>query len=272
MRGAADSAPPKATTSPSSTPSALRCSKTMQRRNGKIPRRHRRLRPQQGQCDVLQPRRLRWRLTKGTRVMLSGEVGYFRGAMQLTHPDFLVLGRRRRGRTQLRQQVAAQHRRRLAGGQRAGATSRTSSAAATRSIRPATKLQSWDIFACVRQVLEVLDPVPDPLPAAVRTERGLIGEDEALRAIHLAENAAERAAPGSGWPSTKRSACSGRWRCAGTVNCPSPGPPAPRRDERAGRRTAAAAAVRADRRTARGARRARRRTGRHPSDESAAAG
>src|SRR5262249_39578409 len=36
----------------------------------------------------------RWieqQLAKGTRVMLSGEVGYFRGAMQLTHPDFLVL-------------------------------------------------------------------------------------------------------------------------------------------------------------------------------------
>ena len=30
-------------------------------------------------------------LAKGTRVMLSGEVSYFRGAMQLTHPDFLVL-------------------------------------------------------------------------------------------------------------------------------------------------------------------------------------
>ena len=30
-------------------------------------------------------------LSKGTRVMLSGEVGYFRNAMQLTHPDFLVL-------------------------------------------------------------------------------------------------------------------------------------------------------------------------------------
>jgi ATP-dependent DNA helicase RecG len=44
----------------------------------------------------------------------------------------------------------------------------------------------------VRQVLEVLDPVPDPLPAALRAERGLIGEDEALRAIHLAESPAER--------------------------------------------------------------------------------
>src|SRR5262249_39057135 len=30
-------------------------------------------------------------LTKDAKVMLSGEVGYFRGEMQLTHPAFLVL-------------------------------------------------------------------------------------------------------------------------------------------------------------------------------------
>ena len=33
-------------------------------------------------------------LLEGTRVMLSGEVGYFKGTMQLTHPAFLVLHRR----------------------------------------------------------------------------------------------------------------------------------------------------------------------------------
>ena len=30
-------------------------------------------------------------LVEGTRLMLSGEVGYFKGTMQLTHPAFLVL-------------------------------------------------------------------------------------------------------------------------------------------------------------------------------------
>ena len=30
-------------------------------------------------------------LLRGTRIMLSGEVGYFKGTMQLTHPAFLVL-------------------------------------------------------------------------------------------------------------------------------------------------------------------------------------
>ena len=32
-------------------------------------------------------------------------------------------------------------------------------------IYPANKkVQTWDIYACVRQVLDVLDPVEDPLP------------------------------------------------------------------------------------------------------------
>jgi ATP-dependent DNA helicase RecG len=55
-----------------------------------------------------------------------------------------------------------------------------------------TKLQSWDIFACVRQVLEVLDPVPDPLPETLCAAHNLASEDEALRAIHLAENDTDR--------------------------------------------------------------------------------
>jgi ATP-dependent DNA helicase RecG len=55
-----------------------------------------------------------------------------------------------------------------------------------------TKVQSWDIFACVRQVLEVLDPVADPLPETLCAKHNLASEDEALRAIHLAEDGAER--------------------------------------------------------------------------------
>ncbi len=60
-------------------------------------------------------------------------------------------------------------------------------------IYPANKkVQSWDIYACVRQVLDVLDPIDEPLPKSVLQQRNLITEDEALRAIHLAENTAER--------------------------------------------------------------------------------
>ena len=55
-----------------------------------------------------------------------------------------------------------------------------------------TKVQSWDIYACVRQVLDVLDPIEEPLPESFLRQHNLISEDEALRAIHLAENAVER--------------------------------------------------------------------------------
>lgn len=128
-------------------------------------------------------------LTEGTKVMLSGEVGYFKNTLQLTHPAFLVID--------------------AADGKNRGSASLKNIAEASQSVRgevaieeferpffpiyPASaKLQSWEIFRCVRQVLEVLDPVDEPLPAALRTERGLISEDEALRAIHLAEDASLR--------------------------------------------------------------------------------
>jgi ATP-dependent DNA helicase RecG len=128
-------------------------------------------------------------LTKGTKVMLSGEVGFFRNVMQLTHPAFLILDSpdgRNRGTRSLKS---------IADASQAVSGELAMSEFERRffPIYPAsTKLQSWDIFACVRQVLEVLDPVADPLPAELRAKLGLIPEEEALRAIHLAESEAER--------------------------------------------------------------------------------
>jgi ATP-dependent DNA helicase RecG len=54
------------------------------------------------------------------------------------------------------------------------------------------KVQSWDIYACVRQVLDVLDPIDDPLSESFVRQHNLISEDEALRAIHLAESTVDR--------------------------------------------------------------------------------
>jgi ATP-dependent DNA helicase RecG len=128
-------------------------------------------------------------LTKGTRVMLSGEVGYFRNAMQLTHPDFLVLDAadgKNRGSRSLRMIAEASQ----------AVSGEVLQEAFERSFYPiypaSTKVQSWDIFACVRQVLEVLDPVADPLPETLCAKHNLASEDQALRAIHLAEDGAER--------------------------------------------------------------------------------
>ena len=84
-------------------------------------------------------------LTKDTKVMLSGEVGFYKGAMQLTHPAFLILDSpdgKNHGTASLQE-----HRQRLAGQQRR----RLASDAYERHFFPiypaSTKLQSWDIFA-----------------------------------------------------------------------------------------------------------------------------
>ncbi|HEU4362127.1 MAG TPA: ATP-dependent DNA helicase RecG [Mycobacterium sp.] len=134
-------------------------------------------------------RGLQWRLKPDTKVMLSGEVGFYKGAIQLTHPDFLIMDE------SAREHFGSDSLRNIADASQAvtGEVRQEEFERRCYPIYPATsKLQSWDIFACVRQVLEVLDPVPDPLPAALRREHGLISEDAALRAIHLAEDAAER--------------------------------------------------------------------------------
>ena len=121
--------------------------------------------------------------------MLSGEVGFFRGAMQLTHPAFLILDSpdgKNRGSNSLRSIADASQA--VSGEVLVDAFERR-----FYPIYPASsKLQSWDIFACVRQVIEVLDPVSDPLPRSILDQHGLTSEDQALRDVHLAESPTER--------------------------------------------------------------------------------
>lgn len=126
-------------------------------------------------------------LVEGAKVMLSGEVGYFRGAMQLTHPAFLVLHESGgvRGSKSLKAVAEA-----------SGATGDDLLAAFERDFFPiypaSKKVQTWEIYACVRQVLDVLDPIPEPLPESFVRQHGLISEDQAIRAVHTAERSAER--------------------------------------------------------------------------------
>ncbi|HEX5143886.1 MAG TPA: ATP-dependent DNA helicase RecG [Mycobacterium sp.] len=133
------------------------------------------------------PKYLKSGLTVGSRVMLSGEVGYFRGAMQLTHPAFLLLDSGK-GTVALKKMIAAS-----SDGGDSGDLDMSIFERDFFPIYPASaKLQSWDIYACVRQVLAVLDPVPDPFPERFVREHDLIPEDEALRGVHTAESPAER--------------------------------------------------------------------------------
>ena len=128
-------------------------------------------------------------LVKGTRLMLSGEVGYFRGVMQLTHPAYLILNSPsgRIGGTKSLKTIAASAK------DPAGDFDMSPFERDYFPVDPASaKLQSWDIYACVRQVLDVLDPIPEPLPETFVRHHNLMSEDAALRAIHLAENEIER--------------------------------------------------------------------------------
>jgi ATP-dependent DNA helicase RecG len=127
-------------------------------------------------------------LPEGTRLMLSGEVGYFRGTLQLSHPAYLVL------ESPIGKKIGTKSLKTIAS--TSGATGEDLLSAFEREFFPIypanSKVQSWDIYACVRQVLEVLDPIEEPLPKSVLQQRHLVSEDQALRAIHLAENTAER--------------------------------------------------------------------------------
>ena len=124
-------------------------------------------------------------LKKDMRVMLSGEVGFFKGTMQLTHPAFLIVDSGKGSKSLAKIAETSKD-----------ASGELLLAAFARDFFPiypaSAKMQSWDIYACVRQVLDVLDPVADPLPEAVVRQRNLMSEDEALRAIHLSESEPER--------------------------------------------------------------------------------
>jgi ATP-dependent DNA helicase RecG len=126
------------------------------------------------------------KLPVDTRLMLSGEVGYYKGTMQLAHPDFLVL------QSPAGEKIGSKSLKTIAEAE-GGEFDLSIFERDSFPIYPASaKVQSWDIYACVRQVLDVLDPIEDPLPESILRQRNLISEDEALRAIHLAENEAER--------------------------------------------------------------------------------
>lgn len=129
-------------------------------------------------------------LTENTKVMLSGEVGYYGKTMQFTHPAFLIMDStdgRNHGSVSLREIADAS----------TLVTGELAMSEFERRVYPiypaSAKVQTWHIYGAVKQVLDQLDPVPDPLPADLRARLGLIDEDAALRGIHLAERPAERA-------------------------------------------------------------------------------
>ncbi|MBL0706405.1 ATP-dependent DNA helicase RecG [Sinomonas cellulolyticus] len=113
-------------------------------------------------------------LTPGTVAMFSGRVGAYRGRLQLTNPDYVLLDE-------------------------ASGTDASAEELADRPIPvyPATaKLPSWKIAQSVATLLGQLDleALTDPLPASLRAQYRLPGIAEAYRMIHIPATAQEWAA------------------------------------------------------------------------------
>ncbi len=115
----------------------------------------------------------RWhadKLQAGRRGLFSGKVGSFRGALQLTHPDYVL----------------------IPGGGEVDEIEKEAFARELIPVYPASAaLASWRIAQSIRIVLDQLDNLPDPLPQSLRASRGLIGLREAFEGIHRPDNRAD---------------------------------------------------------------------------------
>ncbi|MEU0500413.1 ATP-dependent DNA helicase RecG [Nocardia sp. NPDC005998] len=129
---------------------------------------------------------------EGVRAMMSGTVHWWRpDRWNLAHPDYLILPDKEEASIENLTSV------RGGGALRGLAQSAKGKEGVDVSfferefipVYPATaKVQSWDLLACVRQVLDQLDPIDDPLPSTLREDRGLMKVSDALRLIHLPEH------------------------------------------------------------------------------------
>jgi ATP-dependent DNA helicase RecG len=141
------------------------------------------------QANFFNPHRLRNVLTPERRVMLSGTVNYYppgSTSWSLAHPAYLVLPSSDDG---------------IVGPVSGGGSLAALAKEGRRSgegvdlslfdlpyipVYPASaEVQSWTFVNCLRQVLDQLDPVPEPLPERVRRDRGLLTMDAALRMVHF---------------------------------------------------------------------------------------
>ncbi|MBC7441023.1 MAG: ATP-dependent DNA helicase RecG [Ramlibacter sp.] len=116
-----------------------------------------------------------WRakqLQPGMRGMFAGKVTDYRGHLQLTHPTYKLFGPGDDDEPEMPTDAAA-------------AKLWIEQPVA---IYPATNtVASWQIAKTVELLLDSLDSVPDPLPAELRGERGLLPHGRALELIHRPE-------------------------------------------------------------------------------------
>lgn len=99
-------------------------------------------------------------LVPGARGIFAGTVGTYNGRLQLTHPGYTMLD-----------DFDAGDRKAL-----------------IPIYRAVGSLHTWTVTESVRRVLDVLDDVPDALPAVVRERRRLVSRTDALRGIHTPDS------------------------------------------------------------------------------------
>ncbi|MEU1525807.1 ATP-dependent DNA helicase RecG [Nocardia rhamnosiphila] len=138
--------------------------------------------------------KVKYAIRQGVRAMMSGTVNYWRpGQWNLSHPGYLILPEADDEEPTLTTVRGGGDLRGIAQSAKgAGGVDMSFFDREFIPVYPATaKVQSWEILACVRQVLDQLDPLADPLPAAVRDERELMPVGDALRLIHLPERTSD---------------------------------------------------------------------------------
>ncbi|MGH4023831.1 MAG: ATP-dependent DNA helicase RecG, partial [Pseudonocardiaceae bacterium] len=113
--------------------------------------------------------RLPERLTPGKQALFAGRVSVYRRTLQLTHPSFQLLD--------------------------GDADKLAEFSRPLIPVYPATKdVASWTIQLCARQIFDIFDDPPDPLPEHLRSRHRLPGLGAALRAVHRSDDRTEIAA------------------------------------------------------------------------------
>jgi ATP-dependent DNA helicase RecG len=120
------------------------------------------------ECKFFNFRQFQFRVPVGSSALFAGKVSIYKNKLQLTNPDYQPLTEEEEG---------------------ADVGGAIDEFVGLIPVYPAAaKVQSWQIAKCVRQTLDMLEPVEDPLPEQLRKRHDYIGYDEAIRAIHQAKD------------------------------------------------------------------------------------
>ncbi|WP_024796674.1 ATP-dependent DNA helicase RecG [Tomitella biformata] len=172
------------------------------RRNPKLKMLKLRLNDGRNEYDVtfFNGHKISYHIKEGMRGMFSGVLGKFHGHLQLTHPGYLMMPDAVAGGDAQLLRTGDK----IRGGGAIADMARglvTDDGLAVSDLaqpmlpmyRASKDTESWAIMRCVRQVLDLLDEIEDPLPEPVRAQHQLISLDRALRTMHFPRTKEEAA-------------------------------------------------------------------------------